>query len=163
MKLQKLSIIALLTLGFAGVSAAAANAQPVNLLDCAQGYVAVVSADGVNATCEPEATTFEAPAPAVDCVNVNDVSGTDPNSCVVAYDSMPADATDISGDVVTVNSQISESGVPVLMSRDVKFKSATPGSPDTSSKSNLLAALGVLVAAAGAFGIGLSNQRTAKK
>jgi uncharacterized membrane protein len=76
---------------------------------------------------------------------------------------MPADATDSSGDVVTDNSQISESSVPVLMSRDVTFKSATTGSSDTSSKSNLLAALGVLVAAAGAFGIGLSNQRAAKK
>lgn len=163
MKLQKLAVIALLALGFAGVSAAAANAQPVDLLDCAQGYVAVVSADGVNGTCEPEVTTFEAPVPAVGCVNVDDVSGTDPNPCVIAYSSMPADATDSSGDVVTDNSQISESSVPVLMSRDVTFKSATTGSSDTSSKSNLLAALGVLVAAAGAFGIGLSNQRAAKK
>jgi hypothetical protein len=49
------------------------------------------------------------------------------------------------------------------MLRDVKFKSATAGASDNSSKSNLLAALGVLVAALGALGIGLSKQRAAKK
>jgi len=162
MKLQKLAVIALLSLGLAGVSAAAATAQPVDLLDCVQGYVPVVSADGVNGTCEPEVTTFEAPAPVSDCASTV-TQGTSDLTCAVAYSSLPADVTDTSGDVTTDSSQISENNVPTLMSRDVKFKSTATGSSDTSSKSNLLAALGVLVAALGALGIGLSNQRAAKK
>jgi len=163
MKLQKLAVIALLSLGLAGVSAAAANATPVDAVDCIQGDVPVVSADGVNGTCEPVPTTFEAPVPASGCVNVDDQNTTDPSPCVIAYSSVPADATDTSGDVTTDSSQISENSVPTLMSRDVKFKSTATGASDNSSKSNLLAALGVLVAALGALGIGLSNQRAAKK
>jgi len=163
MKLQKLAVIALLSLGLAGVSAAAANATPVDAVDCIQGDVPVVSADGVNGTCEPVPTTLEAQVGTSYCVNVDDQNAADPSLCGIAYSSVPADATDTSGDVTTDSSQISENSVPTLMSRDVKFKSATAGASDNSSKSNLLAALGVLVAALGALGIGLSNQRAAKK
>jgi len=164
MKLQKLAVIALLSLGLAGVSAVAANATPVDAVDCIQGDVPVVSADGVNGTCEPVSTTFEAPVPASGCEGSSTTTqGFSDLTCVIAYSSVPADATDTSGDVTTDSSQISENSVPTLMSRDVKFKSATAGASDNSSKSNLLAALGVLVAALGALGIGLSNQRAAKK
>jgi hypothetical protein len=80
----------------------------------------------------------------------------------MAYSSLPADATETSGDVVTDDSQIAESGVPILMSRDIKFKSS--GMPsENSNESNLLAVLGVLVAAAGAFGISLNTQKATKK
>jgi hypothetical protein len=162
MKLQRLAVIALIAFGCATGSAAAANAQPVDLLDCASGYEAVVSADGVNGSCEPVATTFEAPVPAAGCVTVDGTDPTDTDPCVMAYSSLPADATETSGDVVTDDSQIAESGVPILMSRDIKFKSS--GMPsENSNESNLLAVLGVLVAAAGAFGISLNNQKATKK
>jgi hypothetical protein len=163
MKLQKLAVVALLSLGLAGVSAAAANATPVDAVDCIQGDVPVVSADGVNGTCEPVPTTLEAQVGTSGCVTVDGTDATETDPCVMAYSSLPADATDSSGDVVTDDSQIAESGVPILMSRDVKFKSSGMASEGSSNESNLLAALGVLVAAAGAFGIGLSNQRAAKK
>ena len=167
MKLQKIAVFGLFVLGFAGISAGAAQADDVYpngiIIDCASGYEAVYNADNTSGTCEPIATTFEAPVPASGCVTVDGTEATDTDPCVMAYSSLPADATDTSGDVVTDDSQIAESGVPILMSRDVKFKSSGMASEGSSNESNLLAALGVLVAAAGAFGIGLSNQRAAKK
>jgi len=214
MKLQKIAVVGLFVLGFAGISAGTAQADDVYpngiIIDCASGYEAVYNADNTSGTCEPIATAYsedigaysdnpldqqldengcaqilnadgettsyvcarsavptltsaEPIVPASGCVTVDGTEATDTDPCVMAYSSLPADATDSSGDVVTDDSQIAESGVPILMSRDVKFKSSGMASEGSSNESNLLAAFGVLVAAAGAFGIGLSNQRAAKK
>ena len=167
MKLQKIAVVGLFVLGLAGISAGAAHAADEFpngiIIDCASGYEAVYNADNTSGTCEPIATTFEAPVPASDCVTVDGTDATDTDPCVMAYSSLPADATDSSGDVVTDDSQIAESGVPIMVSSDMRFKSSGMASESNSNESNLLAAFGVLVAAAGAFGIGLSNQRAAKK
>jgi hypothetical protein len=166
MKLQKIAVVGLFVLSFAGISAGAAQAADVYpngvIIDCVSGYEAVYNADNTSGTCEPIATTFEAPVPASGCDSTV-TEGVSDLTCVVAYSSLPTDATDTSDDLVTDDSQIAESGVPILMSRDVKFKSSGMESEGSSNESNLLAAFGVLVAAAGAFGIGLSNQRAAKK
>jgi len=63
MKLQKIAVIGLFALSFAGISAGAAQAfdgpdGSQIIIDCADGYEAVYTNDGSSGTCEPIATTY---------------------------------------------------------------------------------------------------------
>ena len=67
----------------------------------------------------------------------------------------------VCADGVPTGEEMYQTGVPEVRN-DVVLTSAG-GPVGSESSSNTLAALGVLVAAAGAFGIGLSRERSAKK
>ena len=84
--------------------------------------------------------------PSVGCGVITDENGIDMPVCA---------------DGVLTGEEMYQTGVPELRN-DVELTSAG-GPAGSESSSNTLAALGVLVAAAGAFGIGLSRQRAAKK
>jgi hypothetical protein len=84
--------------------------------------------------------------PSFGCGTVTDENGVDMEVCDAA---------------VLPGAEMYQTGVPE-MRNDVELTSAG-GSNGSDSSSNTLAALGVLIAAAGAFGIGLSRQRAAKK
>jgi len=217
MKLQKIAVIGLFALSFAGISAAAAQAVDAPAdnqisIDCATGYEAVYSADGSSGNCEPIATTYsedisaktdgglvaqpldangcwvntdsegnesnvcargafptltsEEPIdPAVGCGTVVDENGVDNTVCQdVMYSTLPAETDGglgTPGDVQLLD----ENGVPIMDKvNPIMYSSGlASGQPPVDKTSNLLAALGVLVAAAGAFGIGLSKERAAKK
>lgn len=84
--------------------------------------------------------------PSVGCGVITDENGIDMPVCA---------------DGVLTGEEMYQTGVPE-MRNDVELTSAG-GSSGSDSSSNTLAALGVLVAAAGAFGIGISRQRAVKK
>lgn len=89
-----------------------------------------------------------------------DGSGVD---CTTTVDETGAELT-ACPDVMYSSGQVDENGVPIMEKRDIDLISANGlAGPKAQDSSNLLAALGVLVAAAGAFGIGLSKQRAVKK
>ncbi len=83
--------------------------------------------------------------------------------CTTTVDETGAELTACPG-VMYSSGQVDENGVLVMEKRDLDLISAN-GIAGTKAQdnSNILAALGVLVAAAGAFGIGLSKERAAKK
>jgi hypothetical protein len=218
MKLQKIAVIGLFALSFAGLSAGAAQAIDAPdgsqiIIDCAGGYEAVYTSDGSSGTCEPIATTYsedisaysengadeqqvdvngcwtnvdatgnaesyvcsrsavptltsEEPIdPAVGCGTVVDENGVDNTVCQdVMYSTLPTETDGglgTPGDVQLLD----ENGVPIMDKvNPIMYSSGlASGQPPVDKTSNLLAALGVLVAAAGAFGIGLSKERAAKK
>lgn len=84
--------------------------------------------------------------PSVGCGVITDENGIDMPVCV---------------DDLLTGEEMYQTGVPEVRN-DVMLTSAG-GPVGSESSSNTLAALGVLVAAAGAFGIGLSRERAAKK
>ena len=84
--------------------------------------------------------------PSVGCGVITDENGIDMPVCA---------------DGVLTGEEMYQTGVPE-MRNDVELTSAG-GSSGSDSSSNTLAALGVLVASAGAFGIGISRQRAVKK
>jgi hypothetical protein len=134
------------------ISAYSENGADEQQLD-ENGCATTVDAEG-NATayiCSrsavPSLTSAEPIEPATDCSTPVDENGVGVACQDVMYNSGPVD----------------ENGVPI-MEKGYDLMSANGlAQPSVESNSNLLAALGVLVAAAGAFGIGLSNQRAAKK
>ncbi|NDC19180.1 MAG: hypothetical protein EBZ87_02800 [Microbacteriaceae bacterium] len=85
----------------------------------------------------------------------------DTTGCGVVTDENGVDTQVCADGVPTDPAVMYQTGVPE-MRNDVELTSAG-GSNGSDSSSNTLAALGVLIAAAGAFGIGLSRQRAAKK
>jgi hypothetical protein len=84
--------------------------------------------------------------PSFGCGTVTDENGVDMEVCDAA---------------ILPDAEMYQTGVPE-MRNDVELTSAG-GSNGSDSSSNTLAALGVLIAAAGAFGIALSRQRATKK
>lgn len=159
MKLQKIAVIGLFALSFAGISAGAAQAADIAtdnqiIIDCVTGYEAVYTADGSSGTCEPMATTFEAPLdPESSCVPNNNPE----LDCVVLYNALPSEADDPAG--------LDENGNPIpIMEKGIDLMAAS-GMPETKSADNseTLTAAGVLVAAAGAFAIAISRRKIAKK
>ena len=192
MKLQKFLIAGLLVTAFSGLSAGASQAlscavgfEPKDgdsMTEC----VAIEPVEAVAYTAEdgesvdPEPTLYTEETPAIDengCWTQTDADGNSVDVC--AKDIVPISyEVDTTGcGVVTdengVDMQVCADGVPtdpaVMYQTDVPemrndVELTTAGGPAGSdSSSNTLAALGVLVAAAGAFGIGLSRQRAAKK
>jgi hypothetical protein len=131
---------------------------------------------------DPEITLYSEETPAIDengCWTQTDVDGNSVDVCAKGVGIIPINAevdpsfgcgtvTDENGvdmevcaDAVLPGAEMYQTGVPE-MRNDVELTSAG-GSNGSDSSSNTLAALGVLIAAAGAFGIGLSRQRAAKK
>ena len=131
---------------------------------------------------DPEITLYSEETPAIDengCWTQTDADGNSVDVCAKGVGITPINAevdpsfgcgtvTDENGvdmevcaDAVLPGAEIYQTGVPE-MRNDVELTSAG-GSNGSDSSSNTLAALGVLIAAAGAFGIGLSRQRAAKK
>ena len=191
MKLHKLAIAVLFAGGMIGASASMASAEtPFELTDCAVGYEAVLSDDGVSGTCEPVAVAYEElntddgtcwttpeggdvcarggvlgsteePVPASGCYDATDADGNFiGNVCEIsAYNTLPADGE---VDPCQETPEMCEMTVGAVDDTLMYKNLELAGSADGSS-SNTLAALGVLFAALGAFGIGLSNQKNQTK
>ena len=200
MKLQKIAVIGLFALSFAGVSAGAAQAIDAPdgsqiIIDCAGGYEAVYTNDGSSGTCEPIATTYSEDISAysengadeqqVDengCWTNVDATG-NPESYVCSRSAVPTLTSEepidpavgcgtvvdengvvpaICPDVMYSGGPVDDNGVPI-MEKGYDLMSANGlAMPKTQSDSNILAALGVLIAAAAAFAIGLSKERSKK-
>ena len=193
MKLQKLAIAVLFAGGLVGSSAAmasAADATPQISIDCVEGYEAVYSDDGSSGTCEPVAVAYEElntddgtcwttpeggdvcarggvlgsteePVPGSGCTTTTDADGNESTICMdqVAYNTLPADGEVDPCQETPEMCQITVGAVDdTLMYKNLELAGSADG-----SSSNTLAALGVLFGALGAFGIGLSNQKSAKK
>ena len=131
---------------------------------------------------DPEISLYSEETPAIDengCWTQTDADGNSVDVCAKGVGITPINAevdpsfgcgtvTDENGvdmqvcaDSGLTGEEMYQTGVPE-MRNDVELTSAG-GSNGSDSSSNTLAALGVLIAAAGAFGIGLSRQRAAKK
>jgi len=131
---------------------------------------------------DPEISLYSEETPAIDengCWTQTDADGNSVDVCAKGVGITPINAevdpsfgcgtvTDENGvdmevcaDAALPSAEMYQTGVPE-MRNDVELTSAG-GSNGSDSSSNTLAALGVLIAAAGAFGIGLSRQRAAKK
>jgi len=142
--------------------------------------IAYTAEDGE--TVDPEPTLYTEETPAIDengCWTQTDADGNSVDVCAKGVGITPINAevdpsfgcgtvTDENGvdmevcaDAALPSAEMYQTGVPE-MRNDVELTSAG-GSNGSDSSSNTLAALGVLIAAAGAFGIGLSRQRAAKK
>ena len=191
MKLQKFLIAGLLVTAFSGLSAGASQAlscavgfEPKDgdsMTECVAiepvEAVAYTAEDGEAVDPEPTLYTEETPAPDENgCWTQTDADGNsvdvcakdivpislevDTTGCGVVTDENGVD-TQVCADGVLTGEEMYQTGVPE-MRNDVELTSAG-GSNGSDSSSNTLAALGVLIAAAGAFGIGLSRQRAAKK
>jgi hypothetical protein len=123
--------------------------------------------DGVNACARGGVLgTTEDPVPASGCTTTTDADGNEATLCMdqIAYTTLPADNT---GDGTPVDCSSTDVPCDVVMPMDadetLMFKNAAGLGGSSSTDSNTLALLGVLVAALGALGIGLSNQKTLKK
>lgn len=192
MKLIRIATAVLFAGGLIGASASMASADtPFELTDCAVGYEAVLAEDGVSGTCEaipepidettdgtcwttPEGGdvcarggvlgSTEDPVPAVCVKDVEDV-GTDSTMCTdwSAYNTLPEDSDGVINDCVTTDESVCYDMMPMVGDESLMYKNAAGMGGSSSNDSNTLAALGVLFGALGAFGIGISNQRTAKK
>jgi len=191
MKLQKFLIAGLLVTAFSGLSAGASQAlscavgfEPKDgdsMTECVAiepvEAIAYTATDGEAVDPEPTLYTEETPAPDENgCWTQTDADGNsvdvcakdivpisyevDTTGCGVVTDENGVDMQ-VCADGVLTGEEMYQTGVPE-MRNDVALTSAG-GSNGSDSSSNTLAALGVLVAAAGAFGIGLSRQRAAKK
>jgi hypothetical protein len=191
MKLQKFLIAGLLVTAFSGLSAGPSQAlscavgyEAVGMTEC----VAIEPVEAIAYTAEdgeavdPEISLYSEETPAIDengCWTQTDADGNSVDVCAKGVGITPINAevdpsfgcgtvTDENGvdmevcaDGVLTGEEMYQTGVPE-MRNDVELTSAG-GSNGSDSSSNTLAALGVLIAAAGAFGIGLSRQRAAKK
>jgi hypothetical protein len=211
MKLNKLAIAVIFAGGMIGASASLASAEtPFEATDCAVGYEAVLSEDGVSGTCQPVPALFDevttdgtcwttedggnvcargavrdavqepVPLPAsgsedstandgtnivsvpVEPVPVDatcDSSATDTCQEAVLYDAVPQDT-----DVTNTDCGVAcESVVPMLGNEPPMFKNYSAASGNSSNDSNTLATLGILIAVLGAFGIGISKEKSLKK
>jgi len=180
-------------IGASASMASAADEKPQLVIDCVDGYEAVYSDDGSSGTCEPIATTFDAtddgscwttadggnvcarggvntlgatedPVDPVGCSTEQDVDG---NPITVCQDAIAYSTPPIQNDVPTVDCSVDPASCEGIMTtsgnESLMFKNNAAAPLGANSNSNTLAALGVLVAALGAFGIGLSNQKTANK
>lgn len=131
---------------------------------------------------DPEPTLYSEETPAIDengCWTQTDADGNSVDVCAKGTEIIPISleldttggcgvVTDENGidlpvcaDGVPTGEEMYQTGVPEVRN-DVVLTSAG-GPAGSESSSNTLAALGVLVAAAGAFAIGLSTERSAKK
>lgn len=193
MKLHKLAISVLFVGGMIGASASMASAadeKPQILIDCIEGYEAVYSDDGASGTCEPVAVAYEElntddgtcwtnedgvnacarggvlgstedPVPASGCTTTTDADGNESTICMdqVAYNTLPTDGQVDPCQETPEMCQMTVGAVDdTLMYKNLQLGGSADG-----SSSNTLAALGVLFAALGAFGIGLSNQKNQAK
>jgi len=163
--------------------------KPQISIDCIEGYSAVYSEDGSSGSCEADAVAYDGdpkpidscwetedginvcargggvpmpatlddtpvPIDATDCMLTVDADGNEVGSCqdIVLYDN-PVEGGSVDGEdkgVVVDETLMYQSGV------------AMSAAGSDSNSSNMLAALGVLVAALGALGIGISRQKDAK-
>jgi hypothetical protein len=191
MKLQKFLIAGLLVTAFSGLSAGASQAlscavgfEPTDgdsMTECVAidpvEAVAYTAEDGEAVDPEISLYTEETPAPDENgCWTQTDADGNSVDVCAkeIVPISLEVDTTgcglvtdengvdmQVCADEVLTGEEMYQTGVPE-MRNDVELTTAG-GPAGSESSSNTLAALGVLVAAAGAFGIGLSRQRAAKK
>jgi hypothetical protein len=217
MKLNKLAIAVIFAGGMIGASASMASAEtPFEATDCAVGYEAVLSEDGVSGTCQPVPALFEEVTTDGTCWTTEDGGNVCargavrdavqepvplPGGCVastandgtimchdaVAYSSVPVEpvpvdatcdssATDtcqeaVLYDAVPQDTDVTntdcgvacESVVPMLGNEPPMFKNYSAASGNSSNDSNTLATLGILIAVLGAFGIGISKEKSLKK
>jgi len=189
MKLHKLAIAVLFAGGMIGASASMASAAPLKTTSCMEGYEAVETDDASVYDCVPIAVTFdetttdgtcwtnedgvnacarggvlgstEEPVPASGCTTTTDADGNESTICMdqVAYNTLPADGeVDYCAETPEMCQMTVGAVDDTLMYKNISLAGSADG-----SSSNTLAALGVLFAALGAFGIGLSNQKNQTK
>jgi hypothetical protein len=192
MKISKIAIAALFAAGFITASASAGFAEDKipPILDCAVGYSAVYSEDGSFGSCEADAEVYvddprpidscwetedgtnvcarggmvpmpangeeETPIEPTDCMVTIDAEGNELTAC---YDAVPYDTTTEDG---SLGGEVDESVLRNEVDETLMFQSGVAKSGSDNSSSNALAAFGVLVAALGALGIGISRQKDAK-
>jgi hypothetical protein len=192
MKISKIAIAALFAAGFITASASAGFAEDKipPILDCPVGYSAVYSEDGSSGSCEAEAEVYvddprpidscwetedgtnvcarggmvpmpangeeETPIEPTDCMVTIDAEGNELTAC---YDAVPYDTTTEDG---SLGGEVDESVLRNEVDETLMFQSGVAKSGSDNSSSNALAAFGVLVAALGALGIGISRQKDAK-
>jgi hypothetical protein len=106
-----------------------------------------------------EEPTVDAP----DCTVTTDAEGKETSAC---FRAVPYEVTAEDGEVIApVDGEVDNSPLrDGEVDETLMFQSgiATPASGTDNSSSNMLAAFGVLVAALGALGIGISRQKEAK-
>jgi hypothetical protein len=192
MKISKIAIAALFAAGFITASASAGFAEDKipPILDCAVGYSAVYSEDGSSGSCEADAEVYvdeprpidscwetedginvcarggmvpmpangeeETPIEPTDCMVTIDAEGNELTAC---YEAVPYDTTTEDG---SLGGEVDESVLRNDVDETLMFQSGVGTSESDNSSSNALAAFGVLVAALGALGIGISRQKHAK-
>jgi hypothetical protein len=90
-----------------------------------------------------------------------DAEGNESTAC---YDPVPYTTSEDGEVIAPVDGEVDESLLRDGVDESLMYQSgvAMPASGSSGNSSNMLAALGVLVAALGALGIGLSRQREAK-
>jgi hypothetical protein len=191
MKISKIAIAALFAAGLVTASASAGFAEdepkPQISIDCIEGYSAVYSEDGSSGSCEADAVAYDGdPKPIDSCwetedgINVCARGGGVPMPATLDDTPVPIDATDCMltidadgnevgscEDFVLYDTPVEDGSVDgedkgVVVDETLMYQSGVAMSGSDSNSSNMLAALGVLVAALGALGIGISRQKDAK-
>lgn len=120
---------------------------------CARGFMPPVKTD-------VEITPYDAP---IVCATPEDTASADAPVC---KDAMLYDATDVTGEEpMPIDDGMLRDGEVTVDDPTLMYQSGVPmaASSTGDSSSNNLAALGVLVAALGALGIGISKQRASTK
>jgi len=188
MKIQKFLIIGMLAAAFSGLSVGASQAldcatgfEPNGMSECAPiEPIAITATDGE--AVDPDPAAYSVANTGIDengCwTNVDAAGNTESYVCsrsaVPLVGAEPIDPAVGCGTVVDENSAeltacpdvmynslpVDDNGVPI-MEKGIDLMSANGlAMPKTQSDSNILAALGVLIAAAAAFAIGLSKERS---
>ena len=169
-----------------------ADEKPQIQIDCMEGYSAVYSEDGSSGSCEEDAVAYITEEGDVDVKPIDSCWETEDGINVCARGGvvpMPAEtdetpiapetcsvSTDEEGneltacyDAVPDDTPIEDGSIGgedkgIVVDETLMYQSgvAMSGSGSDSSSSNALAAFGVLVAALGALGIGISRQKDAK-
>jgi len=191
MKIQKFLIIGMLAAAFSGLSVGASQAldcatgfEPNGMSECAPiEPIAITATDGE--TVDPDPTAYSVSNTAIDesgCWTNVDAAG-NPESYVCSRSAVPMLTSEkpidpavgcgtvvdengvdntVCADVMSSGGPVDDNGVPI-MEKGYDLMSANGlAMPKTQSDSNILAALGVLIAAAAAFAIGLSKERSKK-
>jgi len=191
MKIQKFLIIGMLAAAFSGLSVGASQAldcatgfEPNGMSECAPiEPIAITATDGE--TVDPDPTPYSVSNTAIDengCWTNVDAAG-NPESYVCSRSAVPMLTSEkpldpavgcgtvvdengvdntVCADVMYSGGPVDDNGVPI-MEKGYDLMSANGlAMPKTQSDSNILAALGVLIAAAAAFAIGLSKERSKK-
>jgi hypothetical protein len=128
-----------------------------------------VSEEGINSCARggmvPMPVSIDEPAiepiEPTDCMITVDADGNESTAC---YDAVPYTTSENGEVIAPLDGEVDESLLRDGVDENLMYQSgvAMPAAGSSGNSSNMLAALGVLVAALGALGIGISRQREAK-
>jgi hypothetical protein len=126
------------------------------------------TADGGNVCARGGVNTLGStgdPVDPVGCTTAPDADGNPVTDCpdIVAYSTPPQNNDGTMNGCSTTDGSVCQDIMPTVGDESLMFKNYSAAGGSTGTDSNTLAALGVLIAALGALGIGLSNQKASKK